>query len=193
MHKATEVKRERMYHVYVLQNNFGQIYIGYTQNLENRLKEHNSSTVKTTKSGKPWRIIYTENYKEKKFAEKRECYLKSHAGRIKIRSVMRGLPDTVFRKHPVLLQGSSWKRMPNFKRGPGWFLKTGRGARVGLRGTPGERIYPQGYHGFESHPLRFFYLKGFEADMSAAFQWQKKRMRQASEEERSDGGEGQRG
>jgi putative endonuclease len=80
-----------MYYVYALKNRFNKIYIGYSGNLNNRLKEHNSGSVRSTKSGRPWQIAYTEEYREEEFAQKREKYLKSCVGRIKIRSILSAL------------------------------------------------------------------------------------------------------
>ena len=49
--------------VYVLYNDSsGGRYIGHTNNLDRRLKEHNAGHVKSTKSGTPWRIIAYKKY-----------------------------------------------------------------------------------------------------------------------------------
>ncbi len=34
--------------------------------------------------------------------------------------------------------------------------KDAEGCQSGRMGTPGKRVYPSGYRGFESHPLRHF-------------------------------------
>ncbi len=69
-----------MWVVYFIQNSISQkLYIGLTQNLQRRIKEHNSNGKKyTTKNGK-WVLIYAEAYRDKKDAYLREQRLKSHA------------------------------------------------------------------------------------------------------------------
>ena len=69
-----------MYYVYFLQSisNKNWFYIGYTSNLENRLKEHNGGRVKSTKFRKPFYLLYYEAYKNKTDALMREKNLKTH-------------------------------------------------------------------------------------------------------------------
>lgn len=66
------------YYVYVLQSakdkNF---YIGYTNNIKNRIQEHNSGHVESTKRRIPLKLIYREGCLSKKDALKREKYLKT--------------------------------------------------------------------------------------------------------------------
>jgi putative endonuclease len=72
----------RMFYIYVLwSNKLEKRYIGYTENIEKRLKEHNSGKTPFTKSGKPWSLIYQESYSDKTLAIKREMFLKSGQGR----------------------------------------------------------------------------------------------------------------
>jgi len=52
------------------------LYIGFTGNLEQRIKEHNGGLVPSTKSRKPLDLIYCEGYKAEKDARKREANLK---------------------------------------------------------------------------------------------------------------------
>ncbi len=56
-------------------------YVGYTLDVQKRLKEHNSGSNKYTSQFKPWELFYTETFDNKQQACKREKYLKSHAGR----------------------------------------------------------------------------------------------------------------
>ncbi len=71
-----------MYHVYVLwSNKLNKRYIGFTENIDKRLKEHNTGKTHFTKSGTPWTIIYRETYADKYSARKREIFLKSGQGR----------------------------------------------------------------------------------------------------------------
>ena len=69
------------YHVYILLSSDKlHWYIGSTNNLEDRLKRHNSGRSKYTKPFKPWQIVYHEEYKTRSEAVKREFYLKSPKG-----------------------------------------------------------------------------------------------------------------
>lgn len=68
--------------VYVLYSEgFKRYYVGMTQNIENRLNQHNSGQVKSTKPFLPWIMISHEDYPNRLEARKREKYLKSSAGR----------------------------------------------------------------------------------------------------------------
>ena len=73
-----------MHKVYVLENqNDKSWYIGQTDDLERRLKQHNSgSGGRTTKIKMgPWKLIYAEAYCDKRDALGREKFLKSGSGR----------------------------------------------------------------------------------------------------------------
>ena len=71
-----------MYFVYILYSKkFERNYVGLTSDLEQRLKSHNSGKVKSTKSYRPWEIVYSESYETIIDARKREKYLKTAAGR----------------------------------------------------------------------------------------------------------------
>lgn len=52
------------------------MYIGSANDLKRRVKEHNSGMVYSTKSRKPFELIYYEAYRSEKDAEKREQNLK---------------------------------------------------------------------------------------------------------------------
>ncbi|EGD50304.1 Excinuclease ABC C subunit domain protein [Thermoanaerobacter ethanolicus JW 200] len=54
-----------MYYVYVLTNEKGKIYIGYTSNIKERYLAHQRKEVKSTREGK-WRLVYYEAYRDKK-------------------------------------------------------------------------------------------------------------------------------
>jgi putative endonuclease len=70
------------FYVYVLYSrHFNKFYKGQTQDLQNRLKEHNTGEVKSTKPFKPWNIIYFEEFIQREEAVNRERYFKTDAGR----------------------------------------------------------------------------------------------------------------
>ncbi len=71
-----------MYTVYVLRSERDQKrYIGTTNNIEERLLEHKSGLVKSTKNRRPLKIVYTEEFKNKFDALVREKFFKSGQGR----------------------------------------------------------------------------------------------------------------
>tara|TARA_B100000029_G_scaffold244439_1_gene241607 strand:+ start:21 stop:272 length:252 start_codon:yes stop_codon:yes gene_type:complete len=53
-------------------------YVGYTNNLENRLKLHNSGKGAKFTRGRIWKLLYSEKFKTKKEAILRECYIKKN-------------------------------------------------------------------------------------------------------------------
>jgi putative endonuclease len=48
-----------MYYVYILENKEGGTYTGYTQDLRERMKRHESGGTKST-GGKKWTLVYYE-------------------------------------------------------------------------------------------------------------------------------------
>ncbi|WP_207510231.1 GIY-YIG nuclease family protein [Longitalea luteola] len=79
-----------MYIVYVLYSvQFDKIYVGFTNNLENRFKSHNELGTKGwTIKFRPWTILHTETFNDKSSAMKRERQLKSAGGRAFIRELL---------------------------------------------------------------------------------------------------------
>jgi putative endonuclease len=74
--------RTDMYLVYVLKSNvFPKSYVGFTNNIERRLKEHNSGKHAYTKRYCPWTVVYTEEHDTLVSAHTREKYFKSATGR----------------------------------------------------------------------------------------------------------------
>ena len=70
-----------MYLVYILlSEKDNKRYIGFTENIERRLDEHNSGKVKSTKNRRPLKIVYTEEFELKSDAMKREKEIKARKG-----------------------------------------------------------------------------------------------------------------
>ena len=66
-----------MFYVYVIKSKKdGNLYIGSTNDLKRRMKQHNSGLGLSTKPRKPFELIYYEAYKSEKDARKRESNLK---------------------------------------------------------------------------------------------------------------------
>lgn len=72
-----------MYYVYMIKSEIfsEQIYIGFTTNLKQRLKVHNSGGSVYTAHYKPWRLNTYLAFDDKNKALEFESYLKSNSGR----------------------------------------------------------------------------------------------------------------
>ncbi len=71
-----------MYYVYVIYSKkLKKRYVGSTENVERRIREHNNGKNRFTKGGIPWIKIYLEEYESRSEAMQRESYLKSGVGR----------------------------------------------------------------------------------------------------------------
>ena len=74
------------YTVYAIKSKVdGRIYVGFTKNIENRLKEHNSGKTRSTKGYRPWILIFTEECESRVAARKLEVYYKSGIGKEKLK------------------------------------------------------------------------------------------------------------
>ena len=71
-----------MFYAYVLKSiNHNFFYKGHCQNLEARLKQHNSGLTQSTKPYLPFEIVYYEEFQNESEAIQREKYFKTAAGR----------------------------------------------------------------------------------------------------------------
>jgi len=71
-----------MYFTYVLlSERDGKYYIGFTDNLVKRIKEHKQGLVKSTKDRRSLKLVYYEACLSKEKALKREKYFKTGFGR----------------------------------------------------------------------------------------------------------------
>jgi len=79
-----------MYYVYVLlsgkDNNF---YIGFTENVEQRLDEHNAGKNRSTKLRRPFTLIYCEGHTSKSDALRREGYFKTTKGKTTLKQILK--------------------------------------------------------------------------------------------------------
>ncbi len=75
-----------MFTVYILQSlKDNKTYVGYTDNFERRFQQHNSGQSKSTKYRVPFKLLFKEEFEDKKEAKKRELWWKSGAGRRKLK------------------------------------------------------------------------------------------------------------
>jgi putative endonuclease len=79
-----------MFHyVYILQSKKdGELYVGCTNDLKKRIKEHNDGMVFSTKGNRPYVIIHYEAFLNKKDAFLREKWLKTGWGRNQIKKIL---------------------------------------------------------------------------------------------------------
>ncbi|MDD5291441.1 MAG: GIY-YIG nuclease family protein [Patescibacteria group bacterium] len=68
--------------VYAIYNtSYGEIYVGMTNNLKRRLKEHARGQTKYTRKFSNFNLIFTEEFEDYKIARRKEKYLKSGCGK----------------------------------------------------------------------------------------------------------------
>ena len=79
-----------MQYVYVLQSGKdGNLYIGCTHDLRERVKLHNAGKVPSTSKRIPLKLIFYEAYLDQRDAFDRERYLKTRWGRNHLHKVLR--------------------------------------------------------------------------------------------------------
>ena len=80
-----------MYTVYILYSpSYDKTYVGYTSNLDRRLKSHNELGKKGyTIRYRPWELLHIEKFNTKRAALEREKYYKSGVGREKIQLMLK--------------------------------------------------------------------------------------------------------
>jgi len=78
-----------MFETYILKSlKSRKHYVGHTENMEKRIVRHNSGMVKSTKSGRPWEVLYIERFSTKSEAYRRELEIKSYKGGIKFKKLL---------------------------------------------------------------------------------------------------------
>jgi len=78
-----------MFYIYALSSlNRNYIYVGMTQDLDERIERHNQGREKITKAYRPFELIYSEVLDVERIeARKREKYWKSGIGKEKLRKI----------------------------------------------------------------------------------------------------------
>ncbi|MFH0865781.1 MAG: GIY-YIG nuclease family protein [Bacteroidota bacterium] len=78
-----------MFFVYVLRSEVdNRLYVGFTESIERRVKEHNCGKTRSTKGYIPWNLVYTEEIFDRKSARIREKYLKSGFGKEYLKKIL---------------------------------------------------------------------------------------------------------
>jgi putative endonuclease len=79
-----------MFYVYILESQKDEkLYVGYSGNVERRLKEHNNGKVLATKNRKPFKLIYLEGFINQQDATQREKFYKTGWGRTHLKKILK--------------------------------------------------------------------------------------------------------
>jgi putative endonuclease len=71
-----------MYCTYILQSTVtGRYYTGSTEDLENRVNEHNTGETPSIRSGIPWKVVHVEYFPKRAVAMRRERQIKSRGAK----------------------------------------------------------------------------------------------------------------
>jgi putative endonuclease len=88
-----------MYTVYIIYSaSLDKYYIGFTTDVNGRLRRHNCHSKGFTSSGRPWILVYSETFTERKEAESREKQLKKWKNRARLEALIKKgseHPDTL--------------------------------------------------------------------------------------------------
>ena len=76
--------------LYVLKGDSGKKYVGITNDLKRRLKEHRSKKSKGSQVIGEFTLLHTETFADYDSARAREKYLKSGQGRLWLDSLLKG-------------------------------------------------------------------------------------------------------
>jgi len=83
-----------MFYVYILRSRrTGRFYVGHTDDVAQRLVEHNLGLSKYTRRWRPWELVYVESFETRSAAMKREGQIKRRKSRKYIESLIRGHAD----------------------------------------------------------------------------------------------------
>lgn len=82
VNNSPEKSKGVLYLVYILvsQKDIGKFYIGFTENLDRRLSEHNSASTVYSKRYAPWRLSMYICFEDRSKVYAFEQYLKSGSG-----------------------------------------------------------------------------------------------------------------
>ena len=81
--------------VYILECRNGALYTGSTTDLERRLKEHRAGGAKYTRSNPPVRVVFTQNFRSRSAAQKKEARIKALSRAQKLDLISRNRPKSL--------------------------------------------------------------------------------------------------
>ncbi len=86
----------KFYYVYVLKSLTKDfIYVGFTEDLRRRLKEHNNKEELSTKHYAPFDLIFYEAYRNIKDAKRREEYFKTTKGKVTLKQMVKNILEKI--------------------------------------------------------------------------------------------------
>ena len=75
------IQIKKLYYVYLIiskNKNSTKSYVGYTNNIENRIKKHNDGKGAKSTRGRFWKIIFKKKFKKRSSAMRYEYFLKKN-------------------------------------------------------------------------------------------------------------------
>ena len=92
-----------MYTVYILYSEkINKYYIGFSSDVQEDFRKHNNASKGFTNTGRPWIIVYTKSFDNKKDAENREHQLKRWKNRTRLEAHIKSCSE-----RPDLQSGGS--------------------------------------------------------------------------------------
>jgi len=92
-----------MYTVYIIYSEkINKYYIGFSSDVQGRLRKHNNTSKGFTNAGRPWIIVYTEIFENKADAAARERQLKKWKNRARLEALIKSGSE-----HPDCKSGGS--------------------------------------------------------------------------------------
>ena len=80
----------KFYYVYILRSLKDRLfYCGYSDNLKQRVYEHNMGKNTSTKNRRPLELIFYEAYRNKADALRRETYFKTTKGKVTLKQMLK--------------------------------------------------------------------------------------------------------
>ncbi|MBI3579077.1 MAG: GIY-YIG nuclease family protein [Ignavibacteriales bacterium] len=81
-----------MFYIYILRSlKTAKYYVGHSDDIVQRVDEHNRGLSGYTKSGRPWELAYTEQYETRSAAMKREIEIKGRKSRKYIATLIKSV------------------------------------------------------------------------------------------------------
>jgi putative endonuclease len=92
-----------MYKIYILYSHkIDKYYIGYSSDVDQRLRKHNNASRGFTNTDRPWILVYTEEYETKQEAAARERQIKNWKNRSRLEDLIKKGSE-----HPDFQSGGS--------------------------------------------------------------------------------------
>ena len=94
---------QRFYVYVLLSMKDRKFYIGFTNNLKNRLSQHAKGEVVSTKKRRPFKLIHYEYFINESDAKAREVFLKSGGGHDQLSHILKRTSEVMFPRSEISL------------------------------------------------------------------------------------------